>query len=398
MLGIIQDWLSLFLRWAHIIAGIGWIGSSFYFMALDASLKRAANSPEGVKGENWTVHGGGFYHIRKYAVAPEQMPADLHWFKWESYLTWLSGFALMGVTYYWSASSYLIDRSVADLAPWQGVAISVIGLGLGWVFYDLLCKSALKANPPLMFAVLFAAIVAAAWGFGFVFSPRATFLQVGAMIATIMTGNVFMVIIPNQTIVVADLKAGRVPEAKYGEIAKLRSTHNNYLTLPVLFMMISNHYPMTFGHEWNWGIVAFVLALGVIVRDWFNRHEAGEHGIGVQWQWPVSAALAAGLIAFSSWKPSGEIVVADVVTTPQALAIVQTRCTACHSATPPDEGFDEAPGGVMFDTEEQLKSHAQKVMAQAVLTDAMPLGNLTGMTDEERARLGAWIKAGMPDE
>jgi uncharacterized membrane protein len=398
MLGIIQEWLSLFLRWAHVIAGISWIGSSFYFMALDASLKHRSNSPDGVKGENWSVHGGGFYHIQKYMVAPEQMPADLHWFKWESYLTWLSGFALITVTYYWSASSYLIDRSVADIAPWMGVAISIAGLALGWVFYDLLCKSPLKANPPLMFAVLFAAIVVAAWGFGFVFAARATFLQVGAMIATIMTGNVFMVIIPNQRIVVADLKAGRIPDAKYGEIAKLRSTHNNYLTLPVLFMMISNHYPMTFGHEWNWAIVAMVLALGAIIRHWFNLHEAGAHGAALRWQWPVSAALAVGLVAFSAWKPSGEIVVADPVTTPDALAITQIRCITCHSATPTDEGFEEAPGGVMFDTPAQLKSHAQKVLAQAVLTDAMPLGNITEMTPEERARLGAWIRAGMPDE
>jgi uncharacterized membrane protein len=398
MLGILQDWLSLLLRWAHIVAGIGWIGSSFYFMWLDASLKRSANSPPGVKGENWTVHGGGFYHIQKYAVAPETMPADLYWFKWESYSTWLTGFALLSVTYYWSASSYLIDRSVADLAPWQGVAISVVGLGLGWNFYDQLCKSALKANPPLMFAVLFAAVVAASWAYGFVFAPRAVFIQIGATVATLMTGNVFLVIIPNQKIVVEDLKAGRVPDARYGEIAKLRSTHNNYLTLPVLFMMISNHYPMTFGHEWNWGVVAFVLALGAIIRDWFNRHEAGETGLGVDWQWPACAALTAGLIAFSAWKPSGEVVVADRVLTADALAIVQTRCTSCHSATPTNESFEAAPGGIMFDIAGQLKAAAQKVLAQTVLTEAMPLGNMTEMTPDERARLGAWIRAGMPDE
>lgn len=398
MLGILQDWLSLLLRWAHIIAGIGWIGSSFYFMWLDASLKRAADSPDGVKGESWSVHGGGFYHVQKYAVAPDKMPADLYWFKWESYLTWLSGFALLSVTYYWSASSYLIDRSVADLAPWQGIGISIVGLAAGWVFYDLLCKSRLKTNPALMFAVLFAAIVIASWGYGFVFSARAVFIQVGATIATLMTGNVFLVIIPNQKIVVADLKAGRVPDAQYGEIAKLRSTHNNYLTLPVLFMMISNHYPMTFGHEWNWGIVALVLALGAIVRDWFNRHEAEEHGFAVLWQWPVSASLVVALIAFTAWRPSGDLEVEDPVYTADALAIVQTRCTSCHSAMPTDESFDAAPGGVMFDTAAQLKASAQKVLAQAVLTDAMPLGNMTEMTPEERARLGAWIRAGMPDE
>jgi len=398
MAGILQDWLSLFLRWAHIVAGIGWIGSSFYFMWLDASLKRVANMPAGVKGESWSVHGGGFYHVQKYAVAPERMPEDLHWFKWESYSTWLTGFALLTVTYYWSASSYLIDRSVADLQPWEGVAISVAGLAAGWVFYDQLCKSPLKANPPVMFAVLFAAIVAASWAYGFVFSARAVFIQVGATVATIMTGNVLLVIIPNQKVVVADLKAGRVPDPVYGEIAKLRSTHNNYLTLPVLFMMISNHYPMTFGHEWNWGIVALVLALGAIIRDWFNRHEAGEHGVGVQWQWPASGALAAALIGFSTWQPSGAVQVADRVLTAEALAIAQTRCVACHSATPTNESFDKAPGGVMFDRADQLKANAQKVLAQAVLTEAMPLGNMTEMTPEERAKLGAWIRGGMPDQ
>jgi len=397
MLGIFQDWLSLFLRWAHILAGIGWIGSSFYFMWLDSSLKRAANMPEGVKGESWSVHGGGFYHVQKYAVAPASMPDDLHWFKWESYLTWLTGFGLLSVTYYWSASSYLIDRSVADLAPWQAIAVSVAGLALGWVFYDLLCKSPLKARPAVMFAVLFAAIVAAAWGFGHLLSGRATFVQVGAMIATIMTGNVFLVIIPNQKVVVADLKAGRTPDPRFGEIAKLRSTHNNYLTLPVVFMMISNHYPMTFGHEWNWGIVALVLALGAIVRDWFNRFEAGVTGPAVQWQWPVSVALAAALIAFGSWKPSGAVAVAGTVTTADAFAIVQARCASCHAAKPTDDAFEEAPKGVMFDTPEELKAHAERVLAQAVTTEAMPLGNVTEMTPEERARLGAWIRAGMPD-
>ena len=399
MTAIIQDWLSLFLRWAHIVAAIGWIGSSFYFMWLDSSLKRAANMPAGVKGESWSVHGGGFYRVQKYAVAPEQMPDELHWFKWESYLTWLSGFALLGVTYYWSASSYLLNPAVAALAPWQGIALSVAGLALGWHFYDRLCKSALKRTPGLMFAVLFAAIVAACWAYGQVFSGRAAFLQTGAMIATLMTGNVFLVIIPNQKVVVTDLKAGRTSDADYGEIAKLRSTHNNYLTLPVIFLMISNHYPMTFGHEWNWAIVALVLGVGAIVRDWFNRYEAGETGVGIQWQWPATVALAAALMALSSWRPGGgQAAVGETVTTAEAFAIVQARCAACHSETPSYEGFDAPPGGVAFDTAEALKAHAKKVHAQAVLTDAMPLGNVTGMTEAERARLGAWIRQGMPDD
>jgi uncharacterized membrane protein len=397
MTAIIQDWLSLFLRWAHIIAAIGWIGSSFYFMWLDASLKRAASLPEGVTGESWSVHGGGFYHVQKYAVAPERMPADLHWFKWESYLTWLTGFALLAVTYYWSASSYLLAPG-SGLAPWQGVAVSLAALGLGWVFYDRLCRSPLRRRPALMFAVLFAGIVAASWALGQVLSARAAFLQTGAMIATLMTGNVFLVIIPNQKVVVADLKAGRTPDPRYGEIAKLRSTHNNYLTLPVIFLMISNHYPMTFGHRWSWAIVALVLALGAIVRHWFNRYEAGATGAAIRWQWPVSGALAAGMVALTAWQPAGEASAAGRVTTAEAVAIARARCAACHAASPSWEGFEAAPGGVMLETAAQLKAHAERVLAQTVLSEAMPLGNVTEMTAEERVRLGAWIRGGMPDE
>lgn len=392
-----HDWASLLLRWAHIVAAIGWIGSSFYFMWLDSSLRRRAGMPAGATGENWTVHGGGFYHTQKYAVAPEGMPDELHWFIWESYATWLSGFALMVVIYYLGASTYLVDRA-SGLAPWQGIAISLAALAGGWVLYDRLCKSALRRWPAVLFAVLFAALVVTCWALGFVFTDRAVFLQIGAMIATLMTGNVFLVIIPNQRVVVADLKAGRMPDARYGEIAKLRSTHNNYLTLPVIFLMISNHYPMTFGHPWNWVILALVLAVGAIVRHWFNEHESGRHGRAIHWQWPVTAALVGAMIAFAAWRPGGDAAAAvEPVTANEAVAIAQARCTACHAATPTQEGFAEPPAGLMLETPDQLRAAAPRVMAQAVLTDAMPLGNTTGMTEEERAALGAWIRAGMPE-
>lgn len=391
MEAILQEWLSLALRWAHIVAGISWIGSSFYFMWLDSSLKRRAGMPDGVRGENWTVHGGGFYHTQKYMVAPEAMPGDLHWFRWESYATWLSGFCLLVVTYYWSASAYLIDRSVADIPPMQAITISVLGLGLGWVFYDRLCRSALREYPVALFALLFVGLVAATWAYGQVFSARAAFIQVGATIATWMSGNVFLVIIPNQRIVVEDLKAGKVPDGKYGAIAKLRSTHNNYLTLPVLFLMISNHYPMTFGHPWNWGVVAFVLALGVVIRDWFNKHEGGAHGRAVLWQWPAAGVLFLGMVAFTAWKPGGAVAVEGRVGDAEAMAIVQTHCVACHAVVPAHEAFEEAPGGVALETADQVRTHAAKVLAQAVNTKAMPLGNESGMTAEERARLGAWL-------
>jgi uncharacterized membrane protein len=393
---MLQEWLSLLVRWAHIVAAIGWIGSSFYFMWLDSSLKRAANMPEGVKGENWSVHGGGFYHIRKYTVAPEQMPEDLHWFQWEAYSTWLTGFALLSVTYYWGASSYLIDRSVADLVPSQAVLLSMASLGLSWVFYDKLCQSRLKDDPTKVLGVLFAFILVMAWLYGQVFSARAAFLHVGAMIATIMSGNVFFTIIPNQRVVVADLKAGRVPDAKYGAIAKLRSTHNNYLTLPVIFMMISNHYPMTFGHEWNVVIVAVVLGLGVVIRNWFNRYEAGERGFGVQWQWPVAVGFAVFMIQFGSWQPDPARAVTARVSGDEAFAIVETHCTACHAPAPRHESFDAPPAGMLLHTPELVRAHADKVAVQ-LRAKAMPLGNESGMTEEERGRLLAWLADGARD-
>jgi uncharacterized membrane protein len=395
MLAIAQDWLSLFVRWAHIVAAIGWIGSSFYFMALDASLKRRAGMDPRLKGEQWAVHGGGFYHIQKYNVAPENLPEQLHWYRWESYMTWLTGFALLAIVYYWSASTYLLDPAVASLYPWQGVAISMLGLGAGWLFYDVLCKSPLKSRPILMFAVLFVAIVAATRGYGEIFSGRAAFLQIGATIATIMTANVFLVIIPNQRIVVADLKAGRTPDPIYGEIGKLRSTHNNYLTLPVIFLMISNHYPMTFGTPLSFLVVAFVLVLGVVVRDWFNSFEAGATGIHIAWQWPVAVAVAAALALIASLPREGAVTALPEgeVTAARALAIVQTRCASCHAATPTQPGFAAAPGGIELETEADLERHAAAVLKQAVTTHAMPIGNITGMTEEERAELAAWLRA-----
>ena len=395
---LLQDWLGLLVRWFHVITAIAWIGSSFYFMWLDNSLRDYGTLEPRASGENWSVHGGGFYHIQKFMVTPERMPAELHWFKWESYMTWVSGFSLMAIVYYWRADSYLIDRTVLDMSPAVAIAISVGSLAVGWVIYDVMCRSPLRERAGMLFTVLFGFIILAAYGFGLVFSDRAAFLHVGAMIATMMSANVFMVIIPNQKKVVAALAAGETPDPALGKAAKLRSTHNNYLTLPVLFMMISNHYPIVFGHDWNWLVVALVLALGVVVRDFFNARNAGRSGAALSWQWPMAAALSVALIALTGWKPGAGTVVEGGVFTAEALAIVQTRCLSCHAAKPTDEDFQAAPGGVMFDDAAQLKSHAAKVLAQAVLTRAMPLGNKTGMTDAERARLGAWIKSGMANE
>ena len=392
---ILQEWISLFVRWAHIISAIGWIGSSFYFMWLDSSLKKRAGLPDGAKGDSWSVHGGGFYHVVKYQVAPDEMPDALKWFKWESYMTWLTGFTMMFATYYWSASGLLIDRAVLDMNEGQAIALSMASLAVSWVFYDQLCKSFLKKWPVAVMAVLFVAIVAASWGFQQVFSARAAWLHTGAIIATMMTGNVFFIIIPNSKILVADLIAGRKPKAEFGEIAKLRSTHNNYLTLPVILMMISNHYPMTYSHPYAWVMVAMVLVIGAAVRIFYNRHEAGMHGFAVQWQWPLVAVMAVALVAFSMWRPDQKQVDFDPVV---AMEIVNNRCVSCHSATPSSDMFDEAPLGVKFDTLEQIRAHANKMVAQAVLSNTMPLGNITEMTDEERVIMGSWLRAGAPAE
>ncbi|WP_108660486.1 urate hydroxylase PuuD [Acuticoccus kandeliae] len=401
-MGNAHDFLALFVRWAHVVAAISWIGSSFYFMWLDASLKRRETMPAGVKGENWTVHGGGFYHTQKYMVAPAEMPDELHWFKWESYSTWLSGLALLTVVYWMNARLFLIDPSKVDLTVWQAVVWSAGGIVGGWLVYDILCRSPLAARPAVLFGILFALITATAYFYGTIFSGRAAFLQTGAMIATAMTGNVFFVIIPNQRVVVADLKAGRKPDPKYGEIAKLRSTHNNYLTLPVIFLMLSNHYPATFGHPQAWVIVAFALFLGAIVRHWFNTYETGAGGVAIAWQWPVAIALAVGMTMFAGSGREATPVMRANATAPSdggalnsvleetAFQIVERRCVTCHAAQPTFAAFAAPPAGVVLDTPDAMRRRADQIVAQAVMTAAMPLGNITEMTEEEREALAAW--------
>jgi uncharacterized membrane protein len=292
---ILLHWAEFAIRWLHVITAIAWIGSSFYFIALDLGLNR--NIPGPADGEEWQVHGGGFYHIQKYMVAPEAMPEHLTWFKWESYATWLSGVALLILLYWVGAELYLIDWRVMELAPWQAIVISALSLTLGWVAYDLLCKSKLGENPTLLMLLLFGIIVVLAWGYTQVFSGRAALLHLGALTATIMTANVAMIIIPNQKIVVADLKAGRTPDPKYGKIAKLRSTHNNYLTLPVIFLMLSNHYPLAFASEWNWLIASLVFLMGVTIRHFFNTMHA--KGGYKWWTWGATAAIFAVIMWLS---------------------------------------------------------------------------------------------------
>ena len=396
----VADWLNLIFRWLHLITGIAWIGASFYFMFLDLSLRKRPGLPAGVKGEAWNVHGGGFYLMRKYTVAPEQLPEELHWFKWEAYATFLSGFALMSVIYYWGAESFLIDKDVADITQFEGIALSIGFLAGGWIVYDVLCRlPLLRDNSLVLSGAVFLLILGVAVGTTNVFSGRAAFVHVGAVVGTIMVGNVFFIIIPNQKKVVADLIAGREPDPRLGIRGKQRSTHNNYLTLPVLLMMMSSHFPMIFSQRQSWVVVALILIIGGIIRDFFNRMNAGESGNILRWQWPAAVDFMAVLIAFVSYDPAASTdAKADIPGAADVLAIVQTRCASCHAVRPSDRDFTTAPGGVRLETLADMRKFGSQILKQAVLTTAMPLANKTEMTRPERDALGLWIRAGMPDD
>jgi uncharacterized membrane protein len=391
MFDLAMEWLNLVLRWMHLIFGIAWIGSSFFFVWLDNSLRKSADQQPGVLGQAWLIHGGGFYFTEKYSVAPPQLPAELHWFKYEAYFTWLSGFFLMGALYYVGADLYLIDEKVLALSKGEAIGFSLVSLVLGWIVYDLLCKSPLGRNDAALALVGFALLVFAAWGYTQVFSARAAYLHVGALIGTIMTANVAHNIIPNQRKAVAEMLAGQVPDPSYGKQAKQRSLHNNYLTLPVLFAMISNHYPVTYGHPYGWVILAVVMVIGGLVRHFFNLKNQGR---GTRYEFLAIAFLfTVGLVFFTHWDPR-RVTLSEGVTFDQAQAVVAARCTACHAARPTFDGITEAPKGVMLETPAQLRRFASLISQQAVRTEAMPPGNVTEMTTEERQVLGAWIAAG----
>ena len=386
-----MEWASLLLRWLHVITAIAWIGSSFYFVWLDLSLRKAEHLPKGVHGESWSVHGGGFYHAQKYLVAPEAMPKELHWFKYESYFTWISGFALLAVTYYWGAEAFLIDSSVRDLSVSQAIGISIGSLVAGWIVYDVVCKTPIGRNLLLLGAAVYMIIILAALAYGEIFGSRAALLHVGAVVATWMTGNVFFIIIPNQKKVVASLKRGEAPDPALGQQAKQRSTHNNYLTLPVLFMMLSNHYPMTFVGEDLWILVGLVVLIGAIIRDYFNTSHSGAAGLRVRWQWPTASVL---IIILALWTRPETLALdgQQVVTDQQVHSIVMTHCAGCHAARPTAAGYTAPPKGVILETLSDVQKYKAQVYAQSVSSQAMPVGNLTQMTLEERAILGHWLE------
>ena len=384
------DWLNLLTRWLHVIAGIVWIGSSFYFIALDNHLRPPSEERDrdaGVGGESWEIHGGGFYQVQKYRVAPQVLPEPLHWFKWEAYTTWLSGFALMIVLYYFHADTYLIDKSVADLSAWEAILISVGLLVAAWIVYDALCR-VLGAFPLLLAATLLGLITLAAWGISHVFSGRATYVQIGAMLGTMMVGNVFFVIIPAHWELVRAKQAGREPDPAANERAKLRSVHNNYLTLPVVFAMLSNHFPFTYGHSYQWLILVVLLVIGAWVRHFFNLRHAGR----TVWAIPISAAVAIAVLAILIRPQDESSAGGPAVPFARVARVIDARCTACHSQHPTK--VDAPPLGITFDTPEEIQRLAPAIKQQAVDTTAMPLGNATGMTAEERRLLGQWIAQG----
>jgi uncharacterized membrane protein len=380
-----EDWLELGLRWLHVVAGIVWIGTSFYFVALDNHLGRPRVEEEGVGGESWEIHGGGFYRISKYRVAPAELPEPLHWFKWEAYTTWLSGFGLLVVLYYLNAETYLIDKSVADIPVAAAIGVSLIGLAAAWVVYDLACL--VFKSDVVVGLVLLALVVGSAYGAGELFAGRAAYLQVGAMLGTIMAANVLFNIIPAHWELIRAKEAGREPDPAAGLEAKRRSVHNNYLTLPVVFTMISNHFAFTYEHERAWAVLVALVLIGAWIRHFFNLRHAGR----TVWFIPITAIAAALVLALAIRPDETGNAAGAPADEAAAVAIVQQRCVPCHSQNPTQEGFDAPPAGVVLDTREQIVDQADAIDEQAVRTKAMPLGNVTGMTDEERETLGAWL-------
>jgi len=400
---ILWLWGEAFLRWLHVIAGIAWIGSSFYFMHLDYSLLRREGLPAEAYGEAWQVHGGGFYNMVKYLVAPARLPAELTWFKWEAYATWFSGLALLVAIYYVNAALYLVAPEVLDIPPAAGIALSIVGLVLGWIVYDGLCRSPLGRNETALAVAGFVLLTALAYISTRVLSPRGAFMQMGALIGTIMAANVLMVIIPGQRKVVADLLAGRTPDPAHGLRGKQRSTHNNYLTLPVVFVMLSGHYPLAYATRWSWAIFALLLVMGAVIRHFFNVRHQGKPS--PWWTWGVAAACGLTIVWLSTLGPAGAAAprsseraeapaTTRAVTFAQVEEIVIGRCSMCHAAEPVWLGIIRPPHGVMLDTPERIKAHARQIALAAAWSNAMPPSNVTGMTAEERETLAAWLASG----
>ncbi|CCN80660.1 conserved hypothetical protein [Vibrio nigripulchritudo SFn27] len=401
----VTEWLNLVIRWIHMIVGIAWIGASFYFVWLENNLNRI-NPKTGLAGDLWAIHGGGIYHLEKYKLAPPEMPEKLHWFKWEAYFTWITGMLLLGIVYYLNAEIYLIAPG-SGLSSAEAIGIGIGSLVVGWFVYDLLCDSALGKTPLLLGIIIFALLVATAYGLTLVFSGRGAYIHVGAIIGTIMVGNVFRIIMPAQRNLVSAIEKGEKPDPTLPKKGLLRSRHNNYLTLPVLFIMISNHFPSTYGSNWNWLILAGLAAFSILVRHYFNTRHGSQ-----KFAWTLPAAAVGMMTLAFITSPTSKPVVSQVTDTastsqietkPEASkasvftkvhSVIKERCTVCHSANPTHVAFQTAPAGVVLDTAEEIKNNVDRIVAQTVTTQVMPIGNLTQMTEEERTLIGDWAAEG----
>ncbi len=380
----LQLWGSLLLRWLHFIAGVAWIGASFYFNWLENHLRRSEPA-DGQTGDLWAVHGGGFYHVRKFAAPPHGLPPELHWFKWEAYTTWLSGMALLVIVYYWNGATLLLDPSVSGIGRSQAIAIGLGTIVVSWFVYDIACRSPLGRHEVALTVGMLAWFLVLAWLLAQALSGRAAYVHVGAAAGSIMVANVFRVIIPAQRMLVRAAAGGPAPDPNIGPRALQRSRHNNYFTLPVLFLMISSHYPATYGHAHAWAVLGLLALAGLAIRHYFNiRHRPGARA------WPlIPAAL---LLSAGVWlsAPPAPRQATDAASLGQAYAVVARRCGACHSARPAQDGFEQAPMGIELDDEAALLRHAERVYGASVLTRSMPPGNVSGMTDAERSLLAAW--------
>jgi len=386
----VLDWLHLVIRWAHVVFGIAWIGASFYFIFLENSLNRTENLRDELAGNLWAIHGGGFYYIEKYKIAPGEIPKTLHWFKYEAYFTWLTGIVLLLLVYYFNAKAYMLDPAVSNISSGTAIIIGIGTLIIGWFIYDFLCKTSLLQRKKTFAFVGFAIVTLIAYILSHLLSGRAAFMHVGALIGTIMVGNVFFTIIPSQKAMVRAAKKGFPLDPNLGKYAGLRSLHNNYMTLPVIFVMISNHFPATFGPAFNWIVLSVLTLASVAVRHFINLHEQGRHA---KWMLPFAAiALIAMVIVTSPSKV--KLSSNEIVTFSEVQPIIQKRCVSCHSQNPTDDTQTISPNGVMFDTPDEIHKMAERIMVRAIQTKTMPQANKTEMTEEERELLGRWIQQG----
>ena len=388
--GHLHEWMNIIVRWMHITFGIAWIGASFYFVFLENALNRTDNVRDELAGNLWAVHGGGFYYLEKYKLAPKTLPKELHWFKYEAYFTWLSGFCMLFVVYYFHANAFLIDPNVMELTPLAAVSIGILSLVIGWIGYDLLCKTPLLQSG-IWFALLgFLILAGFAWFYTQVFSARAAFIHFGAVLGTIMAGNVFFGIIPAQKAMVKAAKEGTPLDPSLGKNAGLRSLHNNYFTLPVLFVMISNHFPSTFSHEYPW-VVLLVISLGSAgVKHYLNLREKGQQSV---WVLPISILLLLAAAFITAPQVSNEECESEVGFT-EVYSIIQDRCVSCHSSQPTDDVWTSPPNGIVYDTPQDITKLLDKIMQRVVITKTMPQNNKTNMTPQEREALRCWIEQG----